>query len=489
MTAKSANTVHAPISPSGHPDKPELLLNHIALELVPIDAVKPAARQVRIHTESQLTKLAASVDRFGFVTPIIIDSHGSIIAGHGRVEAARRLNMTRIPALRIDHLTDAEIRAYRLADNKLAELSAWDEDALRLEFSDLLELDCTFDLETAGFEVAEIDIIMQDTAEVGEDDPGDEVLEPNTVAVSRVGDLWNVGVHLVLCGDALEAASYETLLSGNPARLCFTDAPYNVKINGNVCGRGQIKHREFAMGSGEMADAEFEQFLSISHSHIAAHLVDCGLIYSCMDWRSADKLVRAGKSIGLKHGNTCVWVKDNAGLGSFYRSRHEFVVVFKKGDAPHLNTVELGKHGRSRSNVWMYPGVNTLKQGRMAELAMHPTVKPVALIADAIKDCSRRGDIVLDPFAGSGSTLIAAERVGRKARVMELDPLYVDTILRRFQHVYGVDAVHAESGCSFPEITERRLAEVAEDGINKPGRTTVRKRKRPADGREAVPRV
>ena len=444
---------------------PRLLTNHRHLEDVAITDLIAAERLTRRHPDKQIVKLMASIERFGFLAPILIDAKNCIITGHAVVEAARRLKMTHVPALRIEHLSDAEIRAYRIAANRLAEDGEWDEAELILEFQDILELD--FDLEITGFEIAEIDLIIEG-AGTGEADPADAPVEPAAQVVSRTGDLWVIGEHQLLCGDALAPASYTQLLDEEQARMVFADPPYNVRIDGHVCGLGRIKHREFAMASGEMFDDEFEAFLVTGIGAMATNVTDGGLLYVAMDWRGHDKLVRAAKSVGLRHINTCVWDKGSGRMGPFYRSQHEFFGVFKKGKAPHLNNIQLGKYGRNRTNVWSYPGVNALSPERLAELAMHPTVKPVALIADAILDCTRRKDIILDGFGGSGSTMIAAERVGRRARLIEIDAIYVDTTIRRYQQVYGVEAIHAESGLRFSEVAARRAEEptgaiVAED--------------------------
>ncbi len=445
---------------AGQSNPPRLLTNHRHLEDAAIADLTAAARMTRRHPERQIVKLAASIERFGFVAPVLIDAEGGIIAGHARIEAARRLGMTHVPALRIEHLSAAEIRAYRIAGNRLTELGDWDETALRFEFEELQGLELDFGLEITGFETAEIDLIIggAGTDQAG---PADAPVEPAAQAVSRAGDLWVTGEHRLLCGNALERASYARLLGDERARMVFTDPPYNVPIGGHVCGLGRITHREFAMASGEMSDDEFEGFLATALDAMAAHVTDGGLLYGAIDWRGHDKLVRAAKSAGLKHVNTCIWDKGSGAMGSFYRSQHEFFGVFKKGKAPHLNNIQFGKFGRYRTNLWSYPGVNALKRERMEELAMHPTVKPAALIADAIRDCTRRGDIVLDGFGGSGSTMIAAERAGRRARLVEIDALYADTTIRRYQRVYGVEAVHAESGLRFSEVAARRAGEPA----------------------------
>jgi len=286
------------------------------------------------------------------------------------------------------------------------------------------------------------------------DDPADKVPPAGGAAVSRHGDVWVLGQHRLLCGDALSQESYDDLLAGQRARMVFTDPPYNVPINGHVSGLGAHQHREFAMASGEMSSAQFTTFLQTSLGLAAGCLMKGGLSFVCMDWRHLAELLAATAKVGGEVKNLCVWVKHNAGMGSLYRSGHELVLVSKHGDAPHVNNVELGRHGRHRSNVWRYPGANatSMRRGKEGDLlALHPTPKPVALVADAILDCSDRQEIILDPFLGSGTTLIAAERVGRRSFGMELDPLYVDTTIRRFEALTGLQARHAGSGNSFAE--------------------------------------
>ena len=274
--------------------------------------------------------------------------------------------------------------------------------------------------------------------------------------MSRVGDLWLLGDHRLLCGDATKLASYGSLLGGERAQLVFVDPPYNVRIDGHVCGSGSIKHREFEMAAGEMSEAQFTGFLTTVLERLAQHSADGSIHYVCMDWRHIFELLAAGRAAYSELKNLCVWNKDNGGMGSLYRSKHELVLVFKHGSGAHINNVELGRHGRNRTNVWDYAGVNSFGAGRLDDLAMHPTVKPVALVADAIMDCSHRGGIVLDCFGGSGTTLIAAEQTGRHGRLIELDPAYVDVAIRRFAKLTGEKVTQAASGLTFAEIRDQR---------------------------------
>jgi DNA modification methylase len=375
--------------------------------------------------------------------------------------------MDTVPTVQLEHLSEAQVRAYVIADNQLAACAGWDRDLLAIELQELAEIDLDFDLEVLGFETAELDLLIGGGAGDAESDPADAWggLDPDAPRVSRPGDLWRIGLHRLLCADALDRASYDRLLGGQKAQLVFVDPPYNVRIEGHVSGLGRVRHGEFAMASGEMSPAEFTAFLKDALSHHAAHSRDGALHFVCMDWRHAGELLAASRPVYSEIKNLCVWVKTNAGMGSLYRSQHELVYVFKVGTAPHINNVELGRHGRSRSNVWRYAGVNSFGNGRDEALAVHPTVKPVRLVADAILDGSRRGDLVLDGFAGSGTTLLAAERTGRIGAGLEIDPRYVDAALRRIAEHAGLEAVLAASGQTFAEVAAERggESEPAED--------------------------
>src|SRR4051812_7711595 len=401
----------------------------IKIETLPLSALKPYARNSRTHSRRQVKQIAKSIERFGFNNPILIDDDKQIIAGHGRAEAAKLIGMMMVPTVRLSHLSEADKRAYILADNKLAENAGWDREILAIELQALVDLD--FDFETIGFDNAQIDGILEDAAESNGGFPGPEDYMPDYPQnpTSTGGDLWLLGKHRLLCGDSREKTSYDVLLEGAKSEFVFTDPPYNVPIDGHVCGLGRTRHCEFAMGVGEMSSDAFTGFLRETLGHAAKAARDGAIAFVCMDWRHMGELLAAGQAVFSELKNLCVWNKTNGGMGSFYRSKHELVFVFKVGTAPHTNTFGLGDTGRYRTNVWDYAGVNTLKAGRSEELAMHPTVKPVALVADAIKDCSKRGNTVLDPFAGSGTTLMAAEKTGRSARVIEFDPIYCGRIV------------------------------------------------------------
>jgi DNA modification methylase len=398
--------------------------------------LRPWAKNARTHSKKQLRQIAESIKTFGFTNPVLIDQTGTILAGHGRVEAAKNLGMATVPCLRIEHMTEAEKRAYVIADNKLALNAGWDEEMLAQELQGLLATEnIGFDIGVIGFEVAEIDSLVEGLNPEEPNNPEDDVLP--TIAPRRMhpGDIWELGSHRLICGDALDPRVLSDLMQGEVARMVFADPPYNVKIDGHVGGSGKIQHREFAMASGEMTEDEFTAFLTRALQNLADHSLDGSIHFLCMDWRHMREMLAAGHAVYDELKNLIVWAKDNGGMGTFYRSRHELVFAFKKGMAPHVNSFELGQHGRYRTNVWNYRGVNTMRAGRMEELQLHPTVKPVQMIADAIKDVSGRGEIVLDSFGGSGSTLIAAEKTGRRARLVELDVIYCDRILTRWEHI------------------------------------------------------
>lgn len=432
----------------------EVAMQHPNIETRLIETLIPYKNNARTHSNKQIEQIAHSIKRFGFTNPVLISDENEIIAGHGRVMAARELKMLEVPVLRLSHLNAEERRAYILADNKLAENAGWDNELLSIELEGLLEMD--FDIGVIGFSTTEIDLIFNENNTSTSDDEFDEVppIKPEQ-PVTRLGDLWELGKHKLLCGDARVPNDIKRLCGEQPISLMFTDPPYNVKIDGHVSGLGQHKHREFAIASGEMSQEQFTTFLRETLSNAASQLKEGAIAYVCMDWRHMGELLEAGSAAFDELKNLCVWNKTNGGMGTFYRSKHELVFVYKKGRVPHTNNFGLGDSGRYRTNVWDYAGINALGADRDEELAMHPTVKPVALVADAIRDCSHHNETVLDVFGGSGSTLIAAEKTGRMARVLEYDPLYCDVIIRRFEKLTGVDAVHSETGQTFAEMSKQ----------------------------------
>jgi DNA modification methylase len=403
--------------------------------LVAISTLRSLGRETRKHSPAQVRKLAQNIDRFGFVTPILIDAERRVVAGSALVRAARLLELPEIPAIPLSDLNEADLRLLRLALNRIGEDASWDLDALKLEFGDILQISNEIDLSISGFEMGEIDVVLGD-AMAEEDALPDETA--NDPPRAKLGDLWRLGDdHLVICGDALKGETYRRLMGDERAQMVFADPPYNIAIEDNVSGLGATRHKDFAFACGEMTAEQFEGFLRGALGHAAGHCADGALSYVCMHWLQMSPMLRAGEAIYGRLINLCVWAKTNAGMGSLYRSRHELVFVFKTGDAPHINNVSLGRFGRNRSNVWEYPGQNSFNGTSKSKLSLHPTAKPVALVADAIRDASNRGGGVLDPFGGAGSTLIAAEKTGRKARLIELEPRFVDATLKRWEALTG----------------------------------------------------
>ena len=403
--------------------------------------------------------IARSIQAFGFNAPILIDKNRKIIAGHGRYEAAIYLGLAQVPVICLEHLTEAQARAYMLADNKLTDRSTWDDGKLAVHLKELSELAGDFDIESIGFELPEMDFQIQslDAPEVADD--ADQFDEVEGEGVSVVGDLWLLGEHRLYCGNALDSESYASLLDGEKAAGVVTDSPFNVKIDGHVSGNGARKHREFAMASGEMSESDFTKFLTQAFEVLSGNLVPGAISYCAMDWRHMSEILAASRAVGWDFLNLCVWVKSNGGMGSFYRSRHELFFVFRNGKATHVNNVQLGRFGRNRQNVWNYPGANAFKRkGQADSLDLHPTVKPVALVADAMLDSTKRGDIVLDPFVGSGTVFIAAERTGRRGYGLEIDGRYVDTAIARWERFTGRKAQNTE-GQTFAQVKLERGGE------------------------------
>jgi DNA modification methylase len=434
----------------------------LTIELQPIGALVPDPKNARLHPERHIKQLAKSVEAFGFNCPVLIDRDNQVVAGHGRLLAVKHLGWNEVPVIRLEHLTPDQVRAYRIADNRLTDCSTWDERLLAEQLKELSEADLDFSLDAIGFDLPEIDLRIQSLGDLS-DEPADE--SDTSVAagppVSVVGDVWQLGPHRIVCGSALEPATYEALLGSSRAAMVFTDPPYNVRIAGHVSGKGGIQHREFAMASGEMSQAAFTDFLSQALAGMKGACTSGALLYVCMDWRHLEELSAAGNAQQLELKNLCIWDKGCGGMGSLYRSQHELVFVYKAGAGTHTNNVQLGKFGRNRTNVWTYPGVNSFARetGEGNLLALHPTVKPVALVADALLDASERGDVVLDPFLGSGTTIIAAEKTGRIGMGIELDPHYVDTAVRRWQRLTSKAAVHAVTGQSFDAAANERSAD------------------------------
>lgn len=418
------------------------------------DRIRPYKNNPKIHKDKQVAQISSSIREFMFTNPILLDEQYEILAGHGRYMAAKELKLESVPCIILDHLSSEQKRAYRIADNKLTELGKWDEDLLALEFSDLSNLDLGFDLSITGFETTEIDLLIDGSSKAESEDDKVPDVDLDIEPITKLGDIWLLGKHRIICADSTKEESYLKLFGSfrKKSQMIFTDPPYNVVISGHVCGNGKVKHKEFAMASGEMSQSEFTNFLTLIFQNLRTFSSDGSLHYICMDWRHMKELLDSGLSIYDELKNLCIWNKDNGGMGSLYRSKHELVFIFKNGTASHLNNVELGKNGRYRTNVWDYAGVNSFG-GNQEDLKLHPTVKPVSMIADAILDVTKRNDIVLDAFLGSGSTLIAAEKTGRTCYGIELDPIYIDTIIKRWQKFTGKEAMHEASGQTFNDLT------------------------------------
>jgi DNA modification methylase len=421
-----------------------------------VDRLRPAAGHARVHSDAKITALAAAMRRFGFIEPIIVDAEFNIIAGLARWLAAQKMGLVEVPVIVLPHLSAVEIRALRIAMGRFPEWAAWDLDQLRVELPAIVAQLPDLAVEELGFSVPEVDRLTAPSAGQSPD-PADDIPEINDVVppVSRTGDLWRLGQHFALCDDALKPQSYDRLLSRSAVRLTVSDPPYNVPINGHVTKRIG-KFAEFAMASGELTDDQFREFLRKAFAQIARVSVAGAIGFFFIDWRHARVMQEAADGVFCELKNFIVWAKDSPALGTFYRSQHEFVLAFKIADGKHINNFELGQHGRTRSNVWSYAGMSSFSARRDEALALHATPKPVAMLVDAILDCSNPGDLVLDPFGGSGSTLIAAERAHRRARLIEISPTYVDTTVRRWERFTGESAVLVETNEAFSEVARRR---------------------------------
>jgi DNA modification methylase len=412
---------------------PDLKLVNIALA-----DLKLSTRKTRKHSPEQLRDIMQAISTLGFCAPVVVGKGNEVVDGEARVEVARQLGLLEVPCIRVSHLIEAERRSLRLAINRLGEKAGWDIEALKFELEELIVLEAPMHI--IGFGADEIDqIILDDGGTAVETGPLEP--DPKAEAVAKPGDVFLLGPHRLICGDARDPATYRALFDGvseKQVRLVFTDEPYNVPIAGHVSGG---EHREFAMASGEMSDAEFLAFNSAWIEAVLPYLCDGGLLGTFIDWRGLSTVHTAALSHGLAQLNLIVWAKTNAGQGSHYRSQHELLPLYKKGGESHVNNIKLGKSGRYRSNLWTYPGASSLGSDARRGLKDHPTVKPTAMLEDALLDVTNRGDVIIDPFLGSGSTLIAAEKTGRICFGIEIDPLYVELICRRYEAVTGERAV------------------------------------------------
>ena len=366
---------------------------------VDMPELRPLGREAHRHSARQVGKIAASLQRFGCVTPIVV-ANGRVVAGWAVVMAARQLGLSQIPAITVTDLSETELRALRLALNRIPQDATWDQKSLAQEITEILEASQDILVEHLGFETGELDHILSGDCGLAQEDDLPQTPD-GTVVVSRKGDVWKLGEHRLLCGDARAPESYAHLLGADKAQMAFTDPPYNIGIKGNVSGLGKLKHSDFIMASGELSRTEFA-------ASCKPRSASGGLFgqrrghFVCCDWRHVAEMLTAGGQIYGQQLNLCVWKKSNAGMGALYRSRHELIFVYKVGKAAHINNIALGKYGRNRCNIWDYVSQSALNGTCKSKLSLHPTVKPVALVADAICDCSHRAGIILDPFGGAG---------------------------------------------------------------------------------------
>jgi DNA modification methylase len=427
----------------------------LSIDYVSIERLKPDPNNARQHTAKQIRQIAQSIESFGFNVPLLIDRDLNVIAGHGRLLACRRLGWSEVPTIRLEHLSEAQKRAFMIADNRLTEIASWDDRLLAEQLQALSSVELDFDIETIGFDMGEIDLRIESLSPKDTSPAEPPIPDVSGPGVTRPGDLWLIGRHRLLCGDAREEAAHAELMGTERAAAVFSDPPYNVAIDGHVSGLGKVRHREFPMAAGEMTSEAFTEFLTGALARMKASSHPASVAFVCMDWRHIRELLDAARSTSLDMLNLCVWTKPNVGMGSFYRSQHELVFAFKLGPGRHRNNVQLGAYGRNRANVWAYaagPGFGRAgEEGHLA--ALHPTVKPTAMIVDAILDVTRRGDVVLDSFLGSGATLMACERTGRRCYGLELDPLYCDVIIRRWQSYTGGSARLAATGEAFDAVS------------------------------------
>jgi DNA modification methylase len=426
----------------------------VRYRLVATSSLTPPDRQLKQHSDKHVMQIAASISQFGNLTAIVVDENLKIVAGVGRYLAAKSLNLETVPVVQVEHLSSEDLRAYAIADNKLCELAPFDPEVLGLEFNDLSNCDLGFDLQITGFEAAEIDGLISPAAAKDDEAPPPA---PNKREGSciRIGDLFRLGDHKLICGNSLEAETYDGLMALELARVVVSDNPYNIQIENNVSGRA-TGHKDFLMASGEMSKPEFTHFLTTVFGHLARFSVNGSIHYQFIDHRHLREMLDAGEAAYTEMKNLCVWDKQVGALGSCYRNQHELCFVWKSGTDPYVNNFKLGETGRYRTNVWSYPGIAALGPRKREELAMHPTCKNLQMICDMLLDVSGRREFVLDPFSGSGTTIIAAERTGRRARAIELDPIYVAVAIRRWERLTGRAAIHATLGCTFDELVDLR---------------------------------
>ena len=432
----------------------------LQIEYLATSALKPDAHNARKHSRRQITRLKTAVAEFGFTNPILVDEHLKVIAGHARLRAAKELAMEKVPCIRLEYLSEPQKTALAIADNKLADLSEFDPKALAAQLAELCAID--FPIEVTGFDTLEVDILFAGP-NITAADPADKFVEPKPDArpVSHVDDLWLLGRHRLLAANALEPSAYERLLDGRRAEMVFTDPPNDQRLQQHLSRPGHAKDG-FTKASEAVNAPDFKHFLSTYMAHLVRCSVNGSIHFHCMDWRHLSEILDVGAANYSELKALCVWNKTTGRKGPLYRSKHQLVMVYKNGTAPNIDNLAGGRHGRHRTDVWDFPDAHALRTGPDCDLPLDPTVKPVALVAEAIRDCSNRGGLVLDPFAGFGTTILAAERTGRKAAAIEIDRGYVDTAIRRWQKLTGGKAVLAGDGRSFEEVKAVRLGRVAD---------------------------
>lgn len=428
----------------------------LAIAYCPVDSIVIDPQNPRVHSKRQVRQLGRSIEAFGFNVPILIDRRRRLIAGHGRLLAAQLLGMAQVPTITLENLSEAQIRMFMITDNRLTENSTWDERLLAEQFKSLSELELDFGVDVTGFEIGEIDLMIDGLAPTsrGKADTAAAVRASRVKPqVTRTDDLWEMGNHRLFCGDACVEATYAALMQGRRASVVFSDPPYNDRIDGCVAGFGKIHPSEAEMAVGKMRGAEYATFLTVVLTMLALHSADGALQFICMDWRHTSELLAAAQQAYTEFKNLCVWVKNVGDQGSLYRSQHELVFVFKSGKGAHRENIQLRQFDRQRTDVWKYrPAKSTARStDECHSSGLHSNTKPIELVADAILDCTARGDIVLDPFLGSGATVIAAERTGRICYGIELDPQNVDASVRRWQKYTGLEAVHQPTGQTFAQ--------------------------------------
>lgn len=425
-------------------------MDTLCIKSIPVTDIIVYNKNVKEHGDEQVRQIANSIKEFGFTNPILIDEKNEIVAGHGRYAAAKLLGLETVPVIQISHLSDKQKRAYRIADNKIAEKSGWNTDLLKMELSEL-ETICDFDIQLTGFDTIEVDTLLTNTKtkKISEKENSVQFITDEEI-ITKPGDLWLIGNHKLLCGSSLEEGSFIRLIDGKTADLVVQDPPYNLSAK-SIGSSGNTKHTDFQMASGEMTSAEFTKFLSNNFALCSKYSNKNALIYNFMDWRHCREILDAGEANFGSLINLCVWKKPTGGMGKLYRSQHELCFVFNNGDKHYIDNVELGKHGRYRTNCWEYGAVGSFGVHK-SDIVMHPTVKPYEMIKDIILDASPRNGIVLDSFIGSGTCFIAAEKAKRRCYGIELEPKYCDTAIRRMHDLFGIDAVNAESGKTYTQI-------------------------------------